>query len=361
MSDRKKILICPLDWGLGHATRCIPIIKELINQGADVYIGADKRPLDLLKKEFPDLKFIAIPGMNINYPQGILMFLKLPFFIQKFISNINKEHRFLEQLIKEHKFDVVISDNRYGLWNKNVLSIFITHQIIVKVPFWLSFMNQMIYKFSKKYIDKFDMIWIPDIEGENNVSGDLSHSYLIQNKTSFIGILSRFHKSIHKPDHYKYDLLVMLSGSEPQRTQFESLIINQLIKSDLNVAIIKGTPETSLNPTTSSNNITIYPHLETDKMQEIIESSRVILSRSGYSTIMDLATIGKNAIFIPTPGQTEQEYLAKRLTNKGLIYHQKQKDFNVETALKKCENFKGLDIENNPELLIKAVKEIMDI
>lgn len=362
MNYRKKILICPLDWGLGHATRCIPIIKELINQGADVYIGVDNRPLDLLKKEFPDLKFITIPGMNINYPQGMFMLPKLFIFIKNFIRNINKEHIFLQQLMNEHKFDIVISDNRYGLWNKNVLSIFITHQIIVKVPSWLSFLNPLIFRFSKKHIDNFDKIWIPDFDGEDNLSGDLSHLYFISsNKTTFIGILSRFHKSIHKTEDFKYDLTIILSGTEPQRTQFESLIINQLINANLNVAILKGTPETSLNLSTFSNSIVMYPHLEADKMQAIIESSKVILSRSGYSTIMDLATIGKNAIFIPTPDQTEQEYLANRLTDKGLIYHQKQKDFNLETALKKCENFKGLNMENDPELLIKAVKEIMDI
>jgi uncharacterized protein (TIGR00661 family) len=360
MSERKKILVCPLDWGLGHATRCIPIIRELIKQGSDVYIGADKRPLDLLKKEFPDLKFINIPGINVNFPQGSFMFLRMIFFIRKFMGSINKEHKLLEQIIIEHKFDVVISDNRYGLWNNKALSVFITHQIVVKVPAWLGIINSFIYKTGKKYIHKFDKVWIPDIQGENNLSGDLSHLNIISNKTSFIGILSRFHKPLYRKEKSEFELCVILSGINFQSIKFYQTIVQQIKQLNIKTVIFTGMPLLS-EKLDIIENLYVYNHLTSEKMQEVLESSKVILSRSGYSTIMDLATIGKNAIFIPTPGQTEQEYLAKRLTDKGLIYHQTEKDFNLELALKECEKYKGLNIDNNPELLIKAVKEILDM
>jgi|ERR1035437_3708142 uncharacterized protein (TIGR00661 family) len=360
MSDRKKILICPLDWGLGHATRCIPIIRELIKQGADVYIGGSDRALALLRNEFPELNEITIQGVGFNFPRGAFFFPKLLFFTRKFVKNIFRENQILEQLIEEHKFDVVISDNRYGLWNEKVLSIFITHQVAVKLPSWLKFLNPLLFRISKSYIDKFDKIWIPDVEGDNNLSGDLSHSYSIPEKTTFIGILSRFHKPIKKTESYKYELCVILSSVNPESFPFYERILYFL--SVLKIKAVLFTGMTWLPAEKSTiNNLDIYNHLGTEAMQKVIEESRIVLSRSGYSSIMDLATIGKNAILIPTRGQTEQEYLAKRLTDKGLIYYQTEKDFNLEMALKECEKYKGLNIENNPELLINAVKEIIDM
>jgi uncharacterized protein (TIGR00661 family) len=213
-------------------------------------------------------------------------------------------------------------------------------------------MNPFIFAISKYFINKYNQLWIPDEEGDNNLSGDLSHTYFIKDKTKFIGILSRFHKTKYDIKDYKYDVCCIISGPEPQRTNLYNLLYNEIIKTSLKVVIIAGKPDENMNPKEFANG-RIYPHLNKEKMQEIIEESAVVISRSGYSTIMDLSILGKQAIFIPTPGQTEQEYLAKLLMKKGLIYYQKQKYFNLQKALDEIKNYKGLGLDYKSQLAVK--------
>jgi predicted glycosyltransferase len=372
MIKRKKVLVCPLNWGLGHAARCVPIINELLEQGADVYVGADKGPYELLIREFPTVKFITFPGLRIKYPPGILFIPFMFYLFPKMLIQINKEHKFLQELMNEYNFDIVISDNRYGIWNRAAKTVFMTHQVVIKTDKLLEKFTPIFFKISKYFIKNFDQLWIPDVEGENNLSGDLAHSYIIKNKTQFIGILSRFHKTLLVQDYksstadyksgtaekYKYDICVIISGPEPQRTNFEKLIIHQIEKTSLHAVIITGTPDKQMKPLGFGNGI-IYPHLNGVMMQAVIEASGVVISRSGYTTIMDLAVMGKKAIFMPTPGQTEQEYLAEMLMKKGLIYYQKQKDFDLLKALEEVKNYKGLAMESNTDVLTKVVKTLL--
>ncbi len=357
MNKRTKVLICPLDWGLGHATRCIPIINELIKQDADVYIAVDKAPFDLLIREYPQLKFLTFPGIQINYPNPALMIPYLLFLFPKMLVGIKKENKYLQDLIDLYKFDVVISDNRYGLWNKSTRTVFITHQVTVKTPFWLNFLTPLLFKLSKYFIDKYNYLWIPDNEDDNNnLTGDLSHKYQIKNKSRFVGILSRFNKTTAKED-FVYDICAIISGPEQQRMEFKNLILPQLKDSGKKCVVISGNP--IITEPITQGNMTYYPHLKKEEMQKVIEQSKIIISRSGYSTIMDLSVLEKNAIFIPTPGQTEQEYLAQRLMKKGIIYSQKQKSFNLKMALEESQNYKGLKLESSPELLANAIKEVL--
>ena len=356
MNKRKKVLICPLDWGLGHATRCIPIINELIKQDADIYIAADKGPFDLLIREYPKLKFLTFPGANISYPYGWLM---VPYFFlvfPKLLYNANKEHRYLKELINEYHFDIVISDNRYGLWNKSVKTVFITHQVMIMTPAWLTFMRPLLFGISKNFINKYDHLWIPDNASQENLSGDLSHKQLLKNKTTYIGILSRFIKR-EKENANKTDICAIISGPEPQRTAFENLILPQLERSGKQCVIITGMPGNA--ETKKYDNNTLFNHLKSEEMEQAIENANVIISRSGYSTLMDLSILGKKAIFVPTPGQTEQEYLAERLMDKGLAYYQKQQDFNLDKALIENEKFSGLNLQSSPDLLTNAITDLL--
>lgn len=332
---RKRILVAPLDWGLGHATRCIPVIKKLLENNVEVIIGADGRPLDLLKNEFPQLEHVRMPGYNIKYPHSGSMALKLFFQLPKIFYKIKEEHELLKKIIQEKKIDAVISDNRYGLWNKNIPCVFITHQLWIKAPI----VENSLHTIIRYYISKYAECWIPDIEGKENLSGELSHKTKLPSNYFFIGPLSRF----KKPDlasEKKYDLLVLISGPEPQRSIFETIMLKELIPSELNCLVVKGMPEKK-EETNIRKGLTIVPHLDSVKTQEAILASELIISRPGYSTIMDLATLGKKAVFVPTPGQTEQEYLGKKLQNEKIAFCISQNSFSLNTCLKEIKKYEG--------------------
>ena len=351
MKKKKRILICPLDWGLGHATRCIPIIQYLIEQGLEVIIAADKRPLALLKKEFPTLSFVIMPGYEIKYPAKGSMNVKMFFSIPKIFLGIYCEHVLLKKIIEEKQIDLVISDNRYGLWTKKAPCIFISHQIMIKMPRGFSFgFETLLYKIIRYFIKKYDECWIPDEEGIENLSGDLSHRYPLLANTFFIGALSRFnisnateqYNNETKEIKYEYDLMVTLSGPEPQRSIFEEKVLCQLKEFALKTLIVRGTPENK-EDIKINENIEIVSHMKAKEMQEAMWSSKVILARSGYSTIMDLACLGKRAILVPTPGQTEQEYLANYHHKKKAIFAIEQEEFDLNKAFIEAEKYPGFE------------------
>ncbi len=346
MQKQKRILICPLNWGLGHATRCIPIIRLLLQKNANITIATDGRALELLKQEFPELKFIHLQGYDVEYPIWGPMILKIVVAIPQIIKRIKEEHALLDKLIDEHSIDVVISDNRYGCWNKKVKSIFITHQLMLKSPIG----EKMLHKKILRYIADYDECWIPDYEGATNLSGELAHKYEVQKNTFFVGALSRFDTTTKPDETNEYDVMAIISGPEPQRTLFENLIINQLKQTDLKALVVCGKTELGCNKK-NIGKIDIVSHLKTTEMLQAICSSALIIARSGYSTVMDLASIGKKAIFIPTPGQTEQEYLANLFTEKKIAFSQTQYAFNLKDALKKSKKYSGFErIESNKEL-----------
>jgi len=334
-----KILIAPLEWGLGHAARCIPIVKYLLEKKCEVIIGADGRPLQLLQKEFPSHEFVVMPGYNISYPKNGSMALKIASQIPKILSGIKREHELLKKIIKEKNIDAVISDNRFGLWSKEIPCVFITHQLMVKSPFG----EKIIHRLNKNYISKYSECWIPDSSGEMNLSGDLSHKFPLPENAKFIGVLSRFETASHAlPKEKKYNLLVILSGPEPQRTEIEKKVIEQIRTNPptRKTLIVQGITENSEHRKISENT-EIVSHLTSDELQKIILDSEIIISRPGYSTVMDLAMLGKKAIFVPTPGQTEQEYLADHFSEKKIAYSVSQKRFDLKTALKESKKYTG--------------------
>jgi len=315
---------------LGHAARCVPVIKELQRLGHQVIIGADQQPLAFLQQEFPELPVIKISGYNVLYSKKANGF-KLLFEGIRFYQFIKKEHKLLAQILAENDIDVVISDNRYGLWNKDVKSIFITHQVFVKTPLFSTWIQNKI----KQLITNFDECWIPDVEGENNLSGDLAHFKKIDFSHQYIGALSRF-KNVPNTTS-KYDVLTIVSGPEPQRTIFQNLLIKQLKTTQLKVALVAGNPH--LIEKKEEGNVTIFSHLPTPQLQELITQSKVVICRAGYSSIMDLVALQQKAVLVPTPGQTEQEYLANYHMEKGNFYSQNQDQFNLEEALLKLEEY----------------------
>jgi len=301
-----------------------------------VIIGADKKPLALLQQEFPSLPFIVIAGHPISY-RNKNNFSSLFFESLKFYKYIKKEHRFIDKIISNNNIDIIISDNRYGLWSKKAKSIIITHQLYIKSPIASTIIHHKI----EKLIANFDECWIPDHEKTPNLSGDLSHVKPFKQKHRFIGALSRFSRQLVKTEKeiYKYDFIAIISGPEPQRTSFENIILKQLNETDLKAIIVRGLPSNNSELETKNLNIASFNHLATHELLSKIQESKVVICRAGYSSIMDLATIDKKAILIPTPGQTEQEYLAEYHFNNGNFYTQTQDDFNLNKALVEVEKY----------------------
>lgn len=352
----KRILICPLDWGLGHATRCIPIINELTKRGCEVIIASSGEALILLKKEFPALQFYEIASYRVLYslrlPFMIDIFLQIP----KFINVIGQEHNQVAKIIKERKIDFVISDCRYGCWSDLVPSIFITHQVNLLMPPLLTWLGPLVNFFNRFQIKKFARCWVPDFP-KDRVTGKLSES--IGLTVNHIGMLSRFNPSIVTDRPKKYEVLAILSGPEPQRSKFEDILKNQLLLSGKPSLLVRGLPRGDAKRAIHDQ-LEIVNYLSSNELQVAIEESRTLISRSGYSSVMDFTRLGGRVIFVPTPGQTEQEYLAEQLETEGIAFYQRQKEFDLSIALTNSAQYTGFANQDfSSELLNKAIDDLL--
>ncbi|MCX7546998.1 glycosyltransferase [Xanthomarina sp. F1114] len=330
----KQILVAPLNWGLGHATRCIPIIHALIEHNFTPIIASDGMALDLLKKEFQNLKFISLPSYDISYPKNKhLLKLKLLQQTPKILKAISTEKKLVEKLVKNNDIDGIISDNRFGVYHKDIPSVFITHQLQVLSgnSTWLS------SKLHESFIRNFDECWVPDLENTPNLSGKLGHIYFKDIPIKYTGVLSRFSK---RESDIKNDIMVLLSGPEPQRSMLEEKLLKELKYFSGNVLFVRGVVE-ELESIQETENLTVYNFMTSKRLEKALNESKLIISRSGYTTIMDLAKLEKSAFFIPTPGQFEQEYLAERLDNARLVPSCKQDEFSL-AKLEKTKEYKGL-------------------
>lgn len=332
---KKRILVAALNWGLGHATRCIPIIRELTLNGYEPIIASDGAPLELLKKEFPQLVHIELPSYNIKYPRkGAFFKWKMILDSPRIYNVIQEEKKRTKKLVKQYQLDGIISDNRLGVRSKKLKkNVFITHQLNV-LSGNTTFLSS---KLHQQYIRKFEECWVPDSDSEQNLSGFMGHLEPKPENVKYIGPLSRFTK---REAPIVYDYLVLLSGPEPQRTILEEILLEKFKDATSKILFIRGViSEEALDMR--------HPHINAKNylfgkwLEEAINCSRYVICRSGYSTIMDLAKLEKKAFFIPTPGQTEQEYLAKSLQEKKIAPYCTQEEFSIE-KLDEIENYSGL-------------------
>lgn len=330
----KNILVAPLNWGLGHATRCIPIIKELQNQGFTPILASDGVALSLLKKEFPELVALELPSYNIEYAKkGKNFKWKLLQNSPNTLNAILSEKKLVKKWVSEYNLHGIISDNRLGIHSKKVPSVFITHQIRVMSgkTTWIS------SKIHQKLIKKYTECWVPDVEGFPNLSGKLGHVKKFNANLKYIGVLSRLEKEA-LPEIY--DLMVIISGPEPQRTLLEEKLISELNGFSKPVLFVKGLIE-SEQKIEKIDNVVYYNFMTSEDLQKAFNSSNKILCRSGYTTVMDLTKLEKKAFFIPTPGQFEQEYLAKLYHEINIVPTATQDDFEI-SDLKQIDSFRGL-------------------
>lgn len=327
----KRILVAPLDWGLGHATRCVPVIQQLIDADFEVLIAAEKNAAVLLGQEFPYLTIIPLQGYRISYAKSSLFFsLKILGQVPKILKAIKAEHNWLQQIIKEYRIDIVISDNRYGLYNKAVTSIFITHQLRIETG--NAFTNNVLQRINYRLIKKFSACWVPDDKGENNLAGKLSHpKRMPDTNLKYVGVLSRCKKEQNEKN---IELLIILSGPEPQRTTLENILLVQIKECSSKIVLVRGLPGGMQQLFSQNKLIEIYNHLPAEKLNSLIQSAKMVIARSGYSTIMDLAVLQQPALLIATPGQTEQEYLAKYLSDKKYCQAAQQQGFKLAEQIK---------------------------
>lgn len=336
----KTILIAPLNWGLGHATRCIPIIKALQENNFIPIIASDGIALELLQKEFPYVQTLKLPSYQIEYAKNGKNFKwKLLKNFPEMIKAIWKEEKKVRKWIKKYDIDGIISDNRLGVFSKKIPSVYLTHQLNVmtgSTTWFTSILHQHIIK-------KHDECWVPDFEGTPNLSYKLGHIENPDFNLKYIGALSRMQK---KETPKLYDLMIILSGPEPQRGLLEDKLKVEILKYKGSVVFIKGIVEKDQKKE-QIDHVTFYNFMNSRQLEQTFNESEIVLCRSGYTTIMDLVKLEKKAYFIPTPGQYEQEYLAKKLKEEGLVPFSKQDNFGIED-LKEIENYKGLPLLEIP-------------
>jgi len=323
----KRVLVTPLNWGLGHVARCIPIIRALDEMGIEVLLASDGAALQLLKAECPHLPAFELPSYRIRY-ETANMVRNIAWQLPRITYAIRAEQWATERLVAEHQIDGIISDNRYGCFSKRAKSAFITHQLHLQVPNAL--LEWGANRVLRQALKKFDRIWVPDVAGAPNLSGKLSHSTeSLSLPVQYIGPLTRMEKFDSTPE---YDVAVVLSGPEPQRSILEQRLLEQAMTLPRRFIFIRGKTQ-SREQYFVSENVELVSYLTSRDLNEVLMASKVIVCRAGYSSIMDLVALGKKALLIPTPGQTEQEYLARYLSEQQLFVSQSQDAIDLESGL----------------------------
>lgn len=358
------ILFSALDWGLGHTTRSIPILTYYKEQGFNLLIACapGSATETILGSHFPEANFLPLKGYNISYAKNRKGFVfKLILQIPKILRAIRREHAFVGRIVKKYPIRLIISDNRYGFYHPAVKSVFITHQLTIAAP--AAWLEHLIQRINYRYIDRFSTCWVPDLAGQLNMAGKLSHpKKLPAIPVQYIGPLSRLQsvslsKSSPQPGICKYTYLFLLSGPEPGRSLLEQQILAIAFHLPGHLALVRGLPgeNTSRKGKTYFGRATdhpgyswennfqsgapasdslhppleVYDYADPDLLHALVSDACFVVCRSGYSTVMELLLLGKKAIYIPTPGQTEQEYLALQLKAQhwAFSFAQESKDY----------------------------------
>lgn len=343
-ANKGVIIYGILNWGLGHATRSVSIIKALQQEGYTVVIASDGQALSYLKGVFGELDYEKLPGYNITYGKGSVQLLRLALQMPRMAMVALKERVLLKKLVKKHRACGVISDNRLGFYSRKVPSVYITHQLHIMMPFnthWASYLHHT-------YINKFSCCWVPDWSGANNLSGEFSHKLLPKIPVYYIGPQSQFvNTGGETPNNpIKYDLVMVLSGPEPQRSLLEQKLWNQIAERSGNFLLIRGTQ--NAKPLKPLKILEVRNMANAEEIKQAIQQAGFVISRSGYSSIMDYYFLKNRAMLIPTPGQPEQEYLARYQLSKGRFGYAAQDYLNLDEDLAKAKKYPGFTKADKP-------------
>lgn len=333
----KNILIAPLDWGLGHTTRCVPLIRYLLASGHNPIVAGKASQLSFINGLFTNIQTVHLDGYNITY-STLNRYLQAGIMTQlpRILGTIREEHAWLHKIAGELQLDGIISDNRYGLYHSGIPSVIITHQLRVQTGLG-NIADTTLQKLHYKYLDKFGATWVADTHQPPGLAGVLSHPDILPKQTSYLGLLSAFENTgVYNTD--AATLLVLISGPEPQRSVLSKILWQQVLPHNGDVVFVEGS-ETAEAPQSIPAHITWHNRIAGERLHSLLQNAEMVICRSGYSTLMDLIALRKKAILIPTPGQTEQEYLGKLLAEQGLFYATPQAGFDLSSALSMAAKF----------------------
>lgn len=349
MFTGKRVLVAILDWGLGHAARSAAIVRICRTHGFEPILAGSGASLDLLRMEFPDAEQIRLPPYGIRYPFGN-MYLNLALQTPRILWTIRQENKKIIRLVKEKRIDLILSDCRFGCYHPDIPSVLITHQLSLPAPGMAGRVAKAVYR---HWMSHFKEIWVPDRPGKHNLSGDLSTGFSSK-PVRFIGPLSRMQKL---PTTGIYDLFVLLSGPEPQRTILERRLLAELVQFEGRAVLVRGTrgerPE--------AGRTTVIDYADGALINQLLAASRLVVCRPGYSTLMDLAVMGSRALLIPTPGQKEQEYLGRRSREMKWSGSYTQAGFNLKSAMAEADGYTGFPSESvDPQTILSAFQALLD-
>ena len=404
-----KVLVAPLDWGLGHATRCVPVVREFLRAGAEVELAVVKANANFFREVFPELRQRLAPSYNIVYPKhGYNMALWLLKNSVHLNAVMRYEHHFAEEMVERHGYDVLFSDNRFAFYSKKALSIYMTHQRRIAFPRAFAAFERIGVMWHANIMRKFDEVWVPDLEIYPGYAGSLSHSGATpgDKPMRFVGTLSRFsemgndgnalgnapapvdlerevdlmsvsefmaHSANVEWDaapekrtsgnhsfemRANYKVVAVVSGVEPARTQFEQQLRDALAQIPGRHMMILGKPSAE-QKTWTEGNIEFHTHLATNDFADAVKRADFVVSRGGYSTVMDMAELGAKCIFVPTPGQFEQIVLAHDLSKAGYAVEIPADELSAETLASAFEKSVKMPKVEKQNLLHDAVENVV--
>ncbi|MDK1031770.1 MAG: glycosyltransferase [Planctomycetia bacterium] len=340
----KRILVSPLSWGLGHATRDLPVIREFLRRGHHVTVAATGRGFTLLQQEVPECEFVELKDYPVPYSHSRFFLPRFVWSMPKMLSAMKRERLAVGKFLRENRFDIIVSDNRFNVYHRGIPTFFISHQVRFKLPSHLAWFEPLTEKFNQNYYRRFLRVIIPDIEDEErNLTGRLAHGlwFSAPGKIYYAGILSSVQRMDVDED---IDYFISVSGPEPQRTVFEKIILAQASRlAPARIVITLGKPE-ARGVRELGRGIKVHSYLDRRGQQEMMNRAKMVVCRSGYTTVMELAELGKKALFVPTPGQTEQEYLSRMYERKGLFHSVSQYDLDLKRDVELAAEMPGIDL-----------------
>ncbi len=351
-----RILYGLCTWGLGHMTRSLPIMRKLVEEGHELVIYTSDRPLLALKEEFGDrCKYIESVEYPNPYTKNGTFALRLSLMMPAIINAINKEHKEVLHISKDMDIDFMISDSEYGVFDKEKPSFFLFHQLRYVPPDLLKILKNQTEKFNYFFRKYFTNFIVPDFPNDGGLTGNLSHnlSYMSPEKIKYIGILSDYEKMDLDED---IDYLISMSGREPNRTILEKKIIEQIHDLNGTVVLVRGMPEGAKKLTIPG--VEVINYAGKGLRDELMNHAKFVIARSGYSTIMDMVELNKKGLLIPTPGQTEQEYIAEFLMEKGYFYSVVEDDLLLKKDIPMAMTYKGY---KPPWTTGQSVEKFMDL
>jgi predicted glycosyltransferase len=344
-----RILVAPLDWGLGHAARCVPIIHRLLKHHALPIIGADGGPLALLRQEFPQLESVRLPGVEVRYSKSSTQLWSMARQFPAMLRSVQAERAAFDRIRQEVRLDAVISDQRFGVRSTALPSVLITHQAFPFTPF----AQRALRKLNLHHMSRFDRCWIMDEPDAPGLAGELSHDEGLPLHARYIGTVSRMSAAAAPTNQYR--VVAVISGPEPQRTLLEHRLLGALHALPGEHLLVLGQPQQPRDD--QRGNVRVRSHLNGSELATAMKCAELVVSRSGYTTLMDLAAIGRTALVIPTPGQEEQEYLGRLHEGTGRFIVQRQDGIDLLAALRRAHGMKPLT-PTSGDLLGSAMEDL---